>query len=211
MPTLSTIVVFLLAGLGILLIPGPAVLYIVTRSMAQGRRAGLASVGGIETANLVHLVAATLGLSALLMTSALAFSVVKYLGAAYLIFLGVRTLLTRNKHSALSTPTRQKLSQLFANGFLVNLLSPKAALFYYAFLPQFVDPARGSVVEQLLVLGSTFAVLASCTDSLYALLGATIGTLFRRSTRFQQASRYVTGSIYIVLGLATAVTGSEKR
>ncbi len=211
MPTLSTIVVFLLAGLGILLIPGPAVLYIVTRSMAQGRRAGLASVGGIETANLVHLVAAALGLSALLMTSALAFSVVKYLGAAYLIFLGVRTLLTHNKHSALSTPTSQKLSQLFTNGFLVNLLSPKAALFYYAFLPQFVDPARGSAVEQLLVLGSTFAVLASCTDSLYALLGATIGTLFRSSTRFQQASRYVTGSIYILLGLATAVTGSEKR
>lgn len=211
MPALSTIVVFLLAGLGILVIPGPAVLYIVTRSVAQGRRAGLASVGGIETANLVHLIAAALGLSALLMTSALAFSVVKYLGAAYLIFLGVRTLLARNKHPLLSAPTSQKLSQLYTNGFLVNLLSPKAALFYYAFLPQFVDPARGSVVEQLLVLGSTFAVLASCTDSLYALLGVTVGTLFRGSARFQQASRYVTGSIYILLGLATAVTGSEKR
>jgi threonine/homoserine/homoserine lactone efflux protein len=211
MPALSTIMVFLLAGLGILLVPGPAVLYIVTRSMAQGRRAGLASVGGIETANLVHLVAAALGLSALLMTSALAFNVVKYLGAAYLIYLGIRTLLTRNKHATLSTPTSQKLSQLYANGFLVNLLSPKAALFYYAFLPQFVDPARGSAVEQLLVLGITFAVLASCTDSLYALLGATIGTLFRSSTRLRQASRYVTGSIYILLGLATAITGSEKR
>lgn len=188
MPALSTIMVFLLAAPGILLIPGPAVLYIVTRSMVQGRRAGLASVGGIETANLVHLVAAALGLSALLMTSALAFNVVKYLGAAYLIFLGVRTLLTRNMHSSLSTPNSQKLSKLYAKGFLVNLLSPKGALFYYAFLPQFVDPARGSVVEQLLVLGITFAVLASCTDSLYALLGATIGTLFRSSARFQQAS-----------------------
>lgn len=211
MPALSTLVVFLLAGLGILLIPGPAVLYIVTRSIAQGRRAGLASVGGIETANLVHLVAAALGLSALLMTSALVFSVVKYLGAAYLITLGVRTLLTRTQHTMLSTSTAQKLSRLYTNGLLVNLLSPKAALFYYAFLPQFVDPARGSVVEQLLVLGITFAVLASCTDSLYALLGATIGMVFRRSARFQQASRYVTGGIYIVLGLATAVTGSEKR
>lgn len=211
MPALSTIAIFLLAGLGILVIPGPAVLYIVTRSVAQGRRAGLASVGGIETANLVHLIAAALGLSALLMTSALAFSVVKYLGAAYLIFLGIRTLLTRNKHPVLSNPTSQKLSQLYANGFLVNLLSPKAALFYYAFLPQFVDPARGSVVEQLLVLGITFAMLASCTDSLYALLGATIGQFFRSSARFRQASRYITGSIYIVLGLATAFTGSEKR
>jgi threonine/homoserine/homoserine lactone efflux protein len=211
MPAPSTIAIFLLAGLGILLIPGPAVLYIVTRSVALRKacRAGLCR--GIETANLVHLVAAALGLSALLMTSALAFSVVKYLGAAYLIFLGVRTLLSRDTHLALSTPKSQRLSKLFANGFLVNLLSPKAALFYYAFLPQFVDPARGSVVEQLLLLGIIFAVLASCTDSLYALLGATIGQLFRSSVRFQQASRYFTGSIYILLGLATAVTVSEKR
>jgi len=183
----------------------------VTRSAAHGRRAGLASVGGIETANLVHLIAVALGLSALLLTSALAFSVVKYLGAAYLIFLGVRTLLTRSQNSAHSAPTSQKLSRLFANGFLVNLLSPKGALFYYAFLPQFVDHARGSVMEQLLVLGITFAALASCTDSVSALLGSTIGTFFRRSARFQQAGRYITGSIYIVLGLATAVTGSEKR
>lgn len=211
MPVLSTIVVFLLAGLLILLIPGPAVLYIVTRSVAQGRRAGLASVGGIETANLVHIAAAALGLSALLMTSALAFSLVKDLGAAYLLVLGLHTLLTRKAHSARSLSTPKKLSQLFANGFLVNLLSPKAALFYYAFLPQFVDPARGSVVEQLLILGVCFALLACCTDSLYALLGSTIGTFLRRSVRFQQAQRYVTGSIYILLGLATALTGSEKR
>ena len=161
MPALSTIVVFLLVGLGILLIPGPAVLYIVTRSMAQGRRAGLASVGGIETANLVHVATAALGLSALLMTSALAFSAVKYLGAAYLIYLGLRTLLRRKEHSTLSIETPKKLSHLFANGFVVNLLSPKAALFYYAFLPQFVDPTRGPVVEQLLLLGSMFALLAS--------------------------------------------------
>src|SRR5260370_5045243 len=101
--------------------------------MAQGRRAGLASVGGIETANLVHVAAAALGLSALLMTSALAFSAVKYLGAAYLIYLGMRTLLRRKEHPTLSIEIPKKLSQLFANGFVVNLLSPKAALFYYAF------------------------------------------------------------------------------
>jgi threonine/homoserine/homoserine lactone efflux protein len=211
MPALSTIVVFLLAGLGILLIPGPAVLSIVTRSMAQGRRAGLASVGGIETANIVHVAAAALGLSALLLTSALAFSVVKYLGAAYLIYLGIRTLLTRKEHSEIATPAPKKLSQLFANGFLVNLLSPKAALFYYAFLPQFVDPTRGSAVKQLLILGILFGLLASCTDSLYALLGSTIGQWLRKSMRFQSIQRYVTGSIYILLGLTTAVVGSEKR
>jgi threonine/homoserine/homoserine lactone efflux protein len=211
MPALSTIALFLLAGLGILVIPGPAVLYIVTRSIAQGRRAGLASVGGIETANLVHLVAAAVGLSALLMTSALAFSVVKYLGAAYLIYLGVRTLLMRKEYSTLSIPTPKKLPQLYANGFLVNLLSPKAALFYYAFLPQFIDPARGAAVEQLLILGGSFALLASCTDSLYALIGSTMGQWLRRSVRFQQIQRYVTGSIYILLGLITAVAGSEKH
>jgi threonine/homoserine/homoserine lactone efflux protein len=211
MPALSTIVVFLLAGLGILLIPGPAVLYIVTRSMAQGRRAGLASVGGIETANLVHIAAAALGLSALLMTSALAFSLVKYLGAAYLIVLGVQTCLSRKAHSALTFSPPKKLSQLFANGFLVNLLSPKAALFYYAFLPQFIDPARGPVVEQLLILGGCFSLLACCTDSLYALLGSTIGKFLSRSVRYQHAQRYVTGSIYILLGLTTAFAGSEKR
>lgn len=211
MPALSTIIVFLLAGLGILLIPGPAVLYIVTRSVAQGRRAGLASVGGIETANLVHIAAAALGLSALLLTSALAFSLVKYLGAAYLIVLGLHTFFSRQAHAAFTPSMPKKLSQLFANGFLVNLLSPKAALFYYAFLPQFVDPARGSVVEQLLILGVCFALLACCTDSLYALLGSTIGAFLRRSARFQQAQRYVTGSTYILLGLTTALVGSEKR
>lgn len=211
MPALSTLVVFLLAALGILLIPGPAVLYIVTRSVAQGRRAGLASVGGIETANLLHLVAATLGLSALLLTSALVFSLVKYLGAVYLITLGLHACLSRKAHSSLTPSTPKKLSQLFANGFLVNLLSPKAALFYYAFLPQFINPSRGSVVEQLLVLGICFALLACCTDTLYALLGSTLGTFLRRNERFQHIQRYVTGSIYIVLGLTTALIGTEKR
>jgi threonine/homoserine/homoserine lactone efflux protein len=211
MPALSTIVVFLLAGLGILLIPGPAVLYIVARSMAQGRRAGLASVAGIETANLVHIAAAALGLSALLMTSALALSLVKYLGAAYLIMLGVHTCLSRKAHSAHTFSPPKKLSQLFANGLLVNLLSPKAALFYYAFLPQFVDPACGPVVEQLLMLGVCFSLLACSTDSLYALVGSTMRTFLSRGVHFQQAQRYVTGSIYILLGLTTAVAGSEKR
>jgi threonine/homoserine/homoserine lactone efflux protein len=136
---------------------------------------------------------------------------VKYLGAAYLVVLGVRTLLTRNAHAATSVSSPQKLSRLFANGFLVNLLNPKVALFYYAFLPQFIDPARGSAVEQLLILSLLFSVLASCTDSLYALLGSTIGQLLKKSERFRQIQRYVTGSIYILLGLTTAVAGSEKH
>jgi len=211
MPALSTMALFLLAALGLLLIPGPSVLYIVTRSVAQGRRAGLASVLGIELAGLVHAVAAALGLSALLLTSALAFSIVKYLGAAYLIYLGVRTLLAREEnHQPLAVAPRS-FSQVFAQGFFVNLLNPKTALFFYAFLPQFVAPAHGAVVGQILVLGILFVLLASCTDSLYALLSSTVGKFLIRKARFRHIQRYITGSIYIALGVTTAVTGSEKK
>ncbi len=211
MPALSTIALFLLAALGLLLLPGPAVLYILTRSVAQGRRAGLASVLGIELASLTHAVAAALGLSALLLTSALTFSVVKYLGAAYLIYLGVRTLLVREERQRAPVPAPRSFSQLFAQGFLVNLLNPKTALFFYAFLPQFVDPARGAAVGQILLLGALFVLLASCTDSLYALLGSTVGKLLTRKAQFRQTQRYISGSVYIVLGLTAAVTGSEKK
>src|SRR5258708_5943672 len=147
MPALSTIALFLLAALGLLLIPGPSVLYILTHSVAQGKRAGLASVLGIELAGLIHAIAAALGLSALLLTSALAFSIVKYLGAAYLIYQGVPTLVAREERQQ-TAAAPQSLSQLLTRGFLVNLLNPKTALFFYAFLPQFVNPARGAVAGQ---------------------------------------------------------------
>jgi threonine/homoserine/homoserine lactone efflux protein len=211
MPALSTIAFFLLAALGLLLLPGPAVLYIITRSVIQGERAGLASVLGIELASLTHAVAAALGLSALLLTSALAFSVVKYLGAAYLVYLGVRTLLAREERQQVPVQVPKSFSQLFAQGFLVNLLNPKTALFFYAFLPQFVDPTRGAVVGQILLLGALFVLLASCTDSLYALLGSTVGKFLIRKAYFRQIQRYVAGCVYIVLGLIVAVTGSEKK
>ena len=211
MPTLSTIALFLLAALGLLLIPGPSVLYILTHSVAQGKRAGLASVLGIELAGLIHAVAAALGLSALLLTSALAFSIVKYLGAAYLIYLGVRTLLAREERQQTAVSAPKSFSQLLTRGFLVNLLNPKTALFFYAFLPQFVNPARGAVAGQMLLLGALFVLLASCTDSLYALLGSTVGKFLTRNTGFRRLQRYVTGSMYIVLGVIAAVAGSEKK
>jgi len=211
MPTLPTLSLFLLAALGLLLIPGPSVLYVVTRSVEQGRRAGLASVLGIELASLVHTAAAALGLSAVLLTSALAFSVVKYLGAAYLIYLGLRTLLTREKNSQIPVQVPKSFSQLFTQGFLVNLLNPKTALFFYAFLPQFVDPARGGVGEQILLFGALFVLLASCTDSLYALLSSMVGNILSRNGHIRHVQRYVTGSVYIVLGITTAIVGSEKK
>jgi threonine/homoserine/homoserine lactone efflux protein len=211
MPTLLTLTFFLLAALGLLLIPGPAVLYIITRSVEQGRRAGFASVLGVELAGLMHTVAAALGLSALLLASALAFSIVKYLGAAYLIYLGLRTLFTREKNIEAHTELPRSASRLFAQGFFVNLLNPKTALFFYAFLPQFVDPTRGAIIEQILLFGTLFVLLAFCTDSLYALLGSTIGGLLRRSVLLRRLQRYVTGCTYIVLGITTATLGSEKK
>lgn len=211
MPALSTITVFLLAGLGLLLIPGPAVLYVVTRSASQGRRAGFASVLGIELATCVHILAAAFGLSAILLTSALAFNVVKYLGAAYLIFLGLRTLLSGKRQQGVQVEPAKSLFHLFSRGFLVNLLNPKTALFFYAFLPQFVDPGRGAVIGQILFFGVLFALMATCTDSLYALLGSAVGQWLNRSKLVQRWQRFITGCIYILLGMATAVTGAEKK
>jgi threonine/homoserine/homoserine lactone efflux protein len=210
MPNLSTVILFLLASLGLLLVPGPAVIYITARSAAQGRRAGLASVGGVELASLTHALAAAIGLSAVLLTSALAFTVVKYVGAAYLIYLGVRTLLAREPDEAAPLSPPRRFSRVFAQGYLVNLLNPKTALWFYAFLPQFVDPARGAAPAQILLFGVLFVLLASCTDSCYAILGSTLGRWLAGKARVRRGQRYVTGGLYIVLGVSAAVTGSER-
>ncbi|GHO49554.1 LysE family translocator [Ktedonospora formicarum] len=210
MPTLTTIALFVLTAAGLLIIPGPSVLYIVTRSAAQGRRAGLASVLGIEVAGLVHGLAAALGLSALLLTSALAFNIVKYVGAAYLIYLGLRTLFKRERKQEALAPAQKSFAQIFLQGFLVDLLNPKTALFFYAFLPQFVDPARGSAIWQMLFFGLLFEVVGVITDGTYALLGSLAGRFLTTNRLYQRVQRYVTGSIYIGLGLTTAVTGSSQ-
>jgi threonine/homoserine/homoserine lactone efflux protein len=210
-PTSSTVLLFLLEALGILFLPGPNVLYILTCSASQGRRAGLASVGGIELANLTHVSAAALGLSALLLTSDLALSLVKYLGAAYLMYLGLRTLLTVPQTYQTPVPAPKRLPQQLARGFLVNLLNPKAVLIFYAFLPQFFDPARGTVTQQILFFGVLFILLAAGTDSLYALLGSSVARILTRTMRFRTGQRYVTAGIYLLLGVATAVSGSVKK
>lgn len=211
MPALSTIALFLLAGLGLLLFPGPAVVYVVTRSATQGRRAGLASVLGIESATLLHILAAALGLSAILVASALAFYAVKYLGAGYLIFLGLRTLLSKRRHQDVLVEPAQSLTQVFGQGFLVSLLNPKTALFFYAFLPQFVDPRRGAIVGQILLLGVLFVLMATCTDGLYALLGSTAGRWLSSSKLVERWRPAITGWIYILLGVTAAVTGRGEK
>jgi threonine/homoserine/homoserine lactone efflux protein len=203
--------VFLLAALVLLLIPGPAVLYIVTRSVDQGRRAGLASVLGVELGNSVHVVAATFGLSAIMLTSALAFSIVKYAGAAYLIYLGVSTLLSSNTPTAGPAPVSRSLRRTFSQGALVATLNPKTALFFLAFLPQFIDAGKGNISLQFLILGLLFVAMAIVTDSTYALLSGTAGQWLRHSTLFRGFQRYVAGVIYIGLGLTAALSGGGKE
>ena len=208
----ETLFVFALAALAILVVPGPAVVYIVTRSVDQGRGAGLASVIGIHVGTLVHLTAATVGLSAILVSSAMAFTIVKVLGALYLIVIGIRTLFGR-ADPADTDPQRppRRRRRDFAEGIVVNVLNPKTALFFLAFLPQFVDPARGQASLQILVLGLTFVLLGLVTDSIWALAAGSAGETLRKSRRWAQVQRYVSGSVFVALGLVTAVTGSHRR
>src|SRR5689334_10175356 len=167
-PDTDTVWIFCLTALALLVIPGPAVLYVVVQGAEQGRRTGLASVGGIHVGSLVHVAAATAGLSALIVASALAFSVVKFGGAAYLVYLGIRKLLERTPPVD-APPPGEPLRRAFARGIVVNVLNPKTALFFLAFLPQFVDRARGGIWSQVLVLGLLFVALGLVSDSLYAL------------------------------------------
>ena len=197
--------VFLLASFILLITPGPAVLYIVARSLDQGRKAGLVSVLAIETGNLILVLAAGLGLSAILLSSPLAFSAVKYLGAAYLVFLGVRRLLSRDQDGQAVVFEKQSLRRIYSQGVFVAVLNPKTALFFVAFLPQFVDPAGGSATLQLLLLGCLFVLMAICTDGTYALLASTAGDWLKTNSGFRFSERYVVAFVYIGLGLLAAL------
>jgi threonine/homoserine/homoserine lactone efflux protein len=200
-PEPTALWLFALAALALLAIPGPAVLYIVVQSAEQGRRVGLASVAGIHLGTLVHVAAAVVGLSALIVASAVAFSVVKYAGAAYLVYLGIRKLLERDTPTALARP-REPLRRAFVRGVVVNVLNPKTALFFLAFLPQFVDAERSGIWSQALVLGFVFVGLGLVTDSLYALAAGTVAGLLRRRRR---ALRYGSGVVYVGLGATAAL------
>jgi threonine/homoserine/homoserine lactone efflux protein len=211
-PSAASIGVFSIAAILLLLTPGPAVLYIVARSVEQGRIAGLASVCGITTGTLVHVLAATLGLSALLASSALAFAVVKYAGAGYLIYIGVRRILSRTDMPASqSRLPRRSLGRLYRDGFLVNLLNPKTALFFLAFLPQFVDASRGAVAAQITFLGVLFTLMGLTSDSLYALIAGTAGRWVKRNGQYLRWERYVTGGVFIGLGVTAAVAGNGRK
>ena len=210
-PAPHSLAVFVVAALALLLVPGPAVLYVVARSLQQGRRAGLASVLGIHVGTLVHIAAATIGLSALVVSSAVAFTVVKIAGAVYLVGLGLWTLLSGRAEAEIALGGERNLRRAFAQGIVVNVLNPKTALFFLAFLPQFVDPDAAHPAVQIAFLGVLFALLGLVTDSLWALSAGTAGGVLRRSRRLLRAQRYVTGSVYVGLGVATAFAGNGGR
>jgi threonine/homoserine/homoserine lactone efflux protein len=204
-PDPGAFAVFAVASLALAVVPGPAVLYIVAQSVPGGRRAGVVSALGISTGGLFHVAAAVIGLSALLAASAEAFTAVKLLGAAYLVWLGIRTLLSRDERigGRVVEPT---LGRTYRRGVVVNVLNPKTALFFLAFLPQFVDP-DGSPRGQLAVLGLTFVLIALASDLVWALVAGTAGGLLRRSRTFLRVQRYVSGTIFLGLGALAATAG----
>jgi threonine/homoserine/homoserine lactone efflux protein len=213
MPDASTFALFVAAALVLLLVPGPAVIYVVARSVEGGRLMGLVSVLGVELGTLLHVVFAAAGLSAIVVSSAAAFSVVKWLGAAYLIWLGLRNILGRDSgDEEVPSSDEGNHSRVFAQSVLVQVLNPKVALFFLAFLPQFVDPSRGVAWTQIVVLGATLAILGLFTDGLYALLGGTAGDWIRKQSvgaGLRRAGRFVTGGVYMALGAVAAVSGKD--
>ncbi|MEK1891324.1 MAG: LysE family translocator [Phyllobacterium sp.] len=205
MPDLTLWGLFIVASAVLLLTPGPAVLYIIARSVEQGRAAGLVSVLGIHLGTIVHITAAAVGLSALVMSSALAFSVVKYLGAAYLIWIGIRTFMAKDLDPEAPALPAEPLRRIFRDGFVVNLFNPKTAIFFLAFLPQFVDPSRGNVHWQILILGFTFMGLGMISDGIFALIAGAAGEFFRGDRRFQRLKRWFASSSFVGLGITAAL------
>ncbi|MEV4888508.1 LysE family translocator [Nonomuraea sp. NPDC055795] len=207
MPDISTLALFAVATLAILVVPGPAVLFIVTRSVAQGRAAGMVSVLGVHAGSLVHVAAAALGISALLAASATAFTIVKFAGVAYLLFLGIRKLLSKpSDEEAVEFPVQSR-RRMFWEGFVVNVLNPKTAIFFLAFLPNFTSPESGPIGPQILLLGAIWVVLGLASDGVVALASSALAGRMRRSIKARRRLDVGSGVIYI--GLAALLTGEK--
>jgi threonine/homoserine/homoserine lactone efflux protein len=206
-PSIESLIAFGIASLALLVIPGPAVLYIINRSVTDGRNVALAAVAGLEIGNFMHVIAATVGLSAVIAASATAFLIVKWIGAGYLVYIGIRTLVKRPQ-AVTQASDQMTRRRAFTQGIVVNTFNPKVALFFLSFLPQFIDADRGSAALQSLILGTTFVILGSVSDSLFAMLASALrGTLLRgKSLPFVQ--RYVAGTVFIALG---AIASSTRR
>lgn len=202
---------FLAASFLLNITPGPDLLYITANSIASGKKAGVVSALGITAGTLVHTLAVTLGLSVLLARSPFLFDLVRYAGAAYLIYLGARTVLAQIKSGGQSSlqsarPTAD-LGALFHQGIVTNVLNPKVALFFLAFLPQFVDPTKGAVALQFFTLGCLFNLSATIVDCSVGLIGGQVGDLLRRSSKAAKLQGYFTGSVFLALGARLALVG----
>jgi threonine/homoserine/homoserine lactone efflux protein len=208
LPDARALALFVAAGLLLNFTPGPDMLYVLGNSVGRGRRAGVVSALGIGGGTLVHTLAAALGLSALLASSPLAYDVLRYAGAAYLIYLGVRTLLSRGTALTAAAKTGAvPLFALFRQGVLTNVLNPKVALFFLAFLPQFVDPSRGGVVWQFAFLGTCFNTTGTLVNSGVALVAGTLGEWASGRPGVSRVQRWFTGSVFLALGARVAAVG----
>ena len=204
MPDLNSLISFAVASVALLVIPGPAVIYIVNRSVADGRQIGLAAVVGLELGTFMHVLAATVGLSAILATSENAFNVVKYLGASYLILIGLRTL-TRKPEAISTSASSMTQSQAFRQGFIINMLNPKIALFFLSFLPQFIDPNISSNARQSLILGSVFVLCGFVIDGVYALTASSLREVLVKGKALPFIQQYVAGVVFVLLGVTAAL------
>ena len=209
MPDNTTFLIVALASLALVVIPGPAVIYILTRSVSQGRKAGLVSAIGVNLGSSVHVLAAVAGLTVLLANSAAAYTLIKWAGVAYLAWIGVRTLLKDDTEFSQPQLEPTALRRIFIQGVLVNMLNPKVAIFFLAFLPQFVDADAPHATMQTLVLGMTLVTIGLITDSLYALAGGSVGEALRRRPSFARVTRFVAGSVYLALAGIAAITGTR--
>jgi len=208
MPSAGVLLAFAIASVVLVVIPGPNILYILTRSVGQGRRAGVVSTLGIESGILVHVGAAAVGLSSLIAASAVAFSIVKYAGAAYLIYLGIRTLLGPSRLDPARAAPPERLGRVYRDAVVISVLNPKVALFFLAFLPQFVGTT--APITQLLVLGLVFFGIAFTLDMMYALAGGALSTWLRRRPRRLRWQRFGAGSVYLGLGAYAALSGDGR-
>ena len=211
MPDANTLLVVALASFILVVVPGPAVIYILTRSVSQGKAAGLASAIGVNLGSIFHVLAAVAGLSLLLASSSAAYSVLRWAGVAYLAWIGYQTLTTRDGAFAAPDMQPQSLRRVFAQGVVVNLLNPKVAIFFLAFLPQFVDPTAPNPAVQTLVLGLTLVLIGLMSDSVYAIIGGRLGELFRRRPGAARTIRLTAGITYLALAGIAAATGSRAR
>ncbi|CAL2086592.1 LysE family translocator [Tenacibaculum sp. 190524A02b] len=211
-PDINNILFFLAAASFLILIPGPSVLYIIAKSMEQGFKAGIASVLGIGIGSIIHVLFAAIGISSILLASATAFSIIKYAGALYLIYLGIKKLVEKptEKQPVINTKNT-KLSKIFYEGILVNTFNPKTAIFFFSFLPQFINIERGGNASQILFLGILFTIYAVSSDMLYVILSVKMSKWFSNSKEYLRKQKIITGSIYILLGLITLTINQPNK